>query len=168
MTIESAGTSIDPSAKKQQVLRTILETDIQSFGREADKHKKVYRACALSVIVLTAATTVIASLGLAIDKTYGRAIQFGVVVLTATTTAVSAWSETRKARELWRHEREVEYALKDILRDLDYRSATGELSEKYLDDCFNRAASVIGSSASKWARIHERSLEQKLGDNNGG
>ena len=164
MTLDSSSQAVFPGDKKQQVLREILVNDIQSFGREADKHKKVYRACASSVIVLTAATTVIASLGLALDKVYGRAIQFAVVLLTATTTAVSAWSEMRKARELWRHEREVEYALKDILRDLDYRVAAGEFSEKYLDDCFNRAASVIGSSSSKWARIHERSLEPKPSD----
>ena len=64
--------------------------------------------------------------------------------------------------------RDVEYALKDILRDLDYRSVTGESNEKYLDDCFSRAASVIGSSSSKWARIHERSLAANStdGDNN--
>jgi len=111
------------------------------------------------VIGLTAATTITASLGLALGNSYGRAIQFIVVALTATTTAVSAWAEMRKARELWRHEREVEYALKDILRDLSYRSATGPIADNYLDDCFSRAKAFIGSSSSKWARIHERSLE---------
>ena len=141
------------------MLRKILTTDIESFSREADRHKKIHRNCASSVTGLTAATTITASLGLALDNSYGRAIQFIVVALTATTTAVSAWAEMRKARELWRHEREVEYALKDILRDLSYRSATGPIADNYLDDCFSRAKAFIGSSSSKWARIHERSLE---------
>ena len=168
MTHQSSGEALFLGGKKQQALRKILEDDIRSFSGEADRHKKIYRDCASSVIVLAAATTITASLGLALDKTYGRAIQFIVVALTATTTAVSAWGEMRKARELWHHEREVEYALKDILRDLDYRSVTGESNEKYLDDCFSRAASVIGSSSSKWARIHERSLPANSteGDNN--
>jgi hypothetical protein len=144
---------------KEQVLRKILTTDIESFNSEADRHKKIHRYCASSVIGLTAATTITASLGLALGNSYGRAIQFIVVALTATTTAVSAWAEMRKARELWRHEREVEYALKDILRDLNYRSATGPIADNYLDDCFSRAKAIIGSSSSKWARIHERSLE---------
>lgn len=159
VTDQASGQAVFPGGKKLQALRMILVSDIDSFRCEADKHKKIYRACASSVIALSAATTITASLGLALDKTYGRAIQFIVVVLTAITTAVSAWAEMRKARELWRHEREVEYALKDILRDLDYRSVSGETNEKYLDDCFSRAASVMGSSSSKWARIHERSLE---------
>lgn len=158
MSHQSSDQGVFLGSKKQQALRNILESDIGSFSREADRHKKIHRTCASSVIALAAATTITASLGLALDKTYGRAIQFIVVALTSTTTAVSAWAEMRKARELWRHEREVEYALKDILRELDYRSVTGESNEKYLDDCFNRAASVIGSSSSKWARIHERSL----------
>ena len=67
------------------------------------------------MIVLNAATTITASLELALGKSYGRAIQLIVVVPTATTTAVTAWAEMRKARELWRHEREVEYVSKDIL-----------------------------------------------------
>lgn len=159
MTHQSSGQAVFLGGKKQQALRKILESDIDSFGREADKHKNIYRTCASSVIALAAATTITASLGLALDKTYGRAIQFIVVALTATTTAVSAWAEMRKARELWRHEREVEYALKDILRDLSYRSATGPIADNYLDDCFSRAKAFIGSSSSKWARIHERSLE---------
>lgn len=144
------------SNTKEQALRLILKNDIQWFHDEAGKHKRVYRQCASCVIVLTAVTTITASLGLALDKQYGRAIQFIVVALTATTTAVSAWSEMRSARELWRHEREVEYALKDILRDLDYRSAGAIADDKYLDDCFNRASSVIGSSSSKWSRIQEK------------
>jgi hypothetical protein len=152
------------SNAKEQALRKILQNDTQWFHNEAGKHKRIYRYCASSVIVLTAATTITASLGLALDKQYGRAIQFVVVALTAATTAVSAWAEMRRARELWRHEREIEYALKDILRDLDYRSAGAMIDDKYLDDCFDRASAVIGSSSSKWSRIQEKKRDSAPGD----
>jgi len=160
MTASDSGANTDQiHNKKEQVLRRILAKDILWFNDEADEHRSIYRHCASAVIALTAATTITASLGLALDKYYGRAIQFAVVALTATTTAVSAWAEMRRARELWRHEREVGYALKDILRDLDYKSAAAEIADDYLDDCFNRASIIIGSSSSRWSGIHERRLE---------
>jgi len=140
--------------RKEQALRQALNRDVRRFDTEATKHKLIYRSCALVVIVLSTMTTITASLGLLLDQRYGRTIQFTVVALTAITTAVSGWMEMRRARELWRHEREVGYALRDILRDLDYRSATGEFNDHYLDQCFERAREIIGTSSVNWKMIH--------------
>jgi hypothetical protein len=136
-------------------LRQILKAEIHRFDGQATRHKKMHRRLASSVIILTAATTILAAFGLAVEQRYGRNIQFGVVALTAVTTAVSAWSELRKASELWRHEREIAYALRDILRELDYRSATASISDDALDACFERASAMISASSSKWRGIHD-------------
>lgn len=151
---------LPPSAAKRalEVLLPVLDQDIKRFEREADVHKGIYRTCATAVIALTAATTITASLGLALDQRHARTVQFIVIALTATTTGVSAWAEMRRARELWRHEREVGYALKDIHRELSYRAATSVLSQEEVDRYFARANAIIGSSSTKWARIHEKTL----------
>ncbi|MFM7314960.1 MAG: DUF4231 domain-containing protein [Cyanobium sp.] len=149
---------LNPATQALEALRPVLDQDIQWFDREANAHKRIYRTCATAVIALTAATTITASLGLAVDARHARTLQFIVIALTATTTGVTAWAEMRRARELWRHEREVGYALKDIRRELSYRSATSSLTRKDVDDYFARACSIIGSSSDKWSRIHEKSL----------
>lgn len=137
-------------------LRDLLKTDKDRFDSESKKHKHLHRNCAVSAIALTGATTVVASLGLILDESLGRTLQFVIVVLTSTTTAAAAWAEMRRARELWQHEREVYYALVDIERELEFRSAVGALTETDLNEYFRRMAAVLGSSSEKWARIQEK------------
>lgn len=132
-------------------LRELLKANIDRFNIESQKHKDLHRTCATSTIVLTAATTIVASLGLILAKSHGRTLQFAVVVLTATTTAVAAWAEMRRARDLWQHERE-----------LDFRATIEELSEKDLNQYFRRVAAVLGSSSEKWTRIQEKKAAEQV------
>lgn len=149
-----------PARRALGVLLPVLDNDIKWFDDEATEHKRIYRRCATAVIALTAATTITASLGLALDPRYARTVQFIVIALTASTTGVSAWAEMRRVRELWRHEREVGYALKDIRRELAYRAATSAMTQEDVDGYFVRASAIIGSSATKWSRIQEKKLAE--------
>jgi hypothetical protein len=145
-------TAASPEAVRK--LLQILDSNIHWFKKQADEHKKVHRLCASTVIALTASTTITASLGLVLGKEASRVLQFLVVALTATATAVGAWSEMRRARELWRHERAVGYSLKDIRRELMFRQATSGLSAADVDAYFSRANAIISSSSSQWSLIH--------------
>lgn len=142
-------------------LRDMLKENIKRFDVESQKHKRLHRQCQSVLITLGAATTVVAGMGLILPETYGKAIQFAVLCLTAIATAVATWAETRRARELWQHEREVYYALIDIQRGVDFVAANkSELTPKDLEDFFQRMDAVLGASSLKWARIQEKKTPQ--------
>lgn len=141
-------------------LRELLKEEIERFDRESTKHKKIHRKVQTFLIVGTAAITVTAGLGLVLPG-HEKEIQFLVLLLSSIATATTAWSESRRARDLWQHEREVYYALIDIRRDLDFRSSIRVLELQEVEKLYLRAASVLGSSTAKWSRI----LEKKSDDN---
>lgn len=142
-----------------QKLREMLERDIDRFDVESTKHKLIHRRAQAAIIGLTAATAIVAGAGLIVPNV-DKAIQFAVLCLAATTTAITSWVEMRRARELWQHEREVFYALKDILRELDFYEAEGNLSAGEVEAYFQKASSILGSSTHKWSRIQEKKLEE--------
>jgi len=146
-------------ADAASTLRELLAADIERFDTESTKHKTIHRRGELVVIVTTALTTVIAGLGLVVSGRENQ-IQYTVLVLSALSTAVTSWAASRRARDLWQHEREVYYALKDILRELDFREAAAALDLHKIQELFDRSASVLGSSTAKWSRILSRKLPQ--------
>ncbi len=141
--------------------RELLNSDIRRFDEESTKHKRIHRKSQAFLIVLTASITVAAGLG-AVIPGHEKEIQFLVLLLSAVATATTAWTESRRARDLWQHEREVYYALIDIRRDLDFRSAISPLDLEELEKLYQRARSVLGSSTEKWSRI----LDKKGGGSN--
>ncbi len=146
--------------KSIEKLREILEQDIRRFDKESQKHKRLYRRAQTAVIGLTATTAVVAGAGLILPEGSGRFVQFTVLTLASFTTAVTSWLEMRRARELWQHEREVYYALKDILREVDFYDAMGAMTPEKVEAYFRQAASILGSSSQKWARIQQKRLEE--------
>jgi uncharacterized membrane protein YbhN (UPF0104 family) len=154
---------MDAAAK----LGELLQADIKRFDVESRGHKQIHRRTQVSLIFLTAAITVTAGLGLLFSG-HEREIQFLVLLLSAAATATTAWSESRRARDLWQHEREVYYALVDIRRELDFRSSIETLALDEIEKLYKRAAAVLGSSTAKWSRILEKKdgkpSETKPGD----
>lgn len=136
-------------------LRELLTDDIDRFSAESSKHKRLYRKVQATLIILTAATTVAAGLGLVIQH-HESEIQFIILALSAVATATTAWSESRRARELWQHEREVYYALIDIRRELEFRSVMKALTATEIEELFIRSALVLGSSTKKWTTILDK------------
>ncbi|MBK6964372.1 MAG: DUF4231 domain-containing protein [Bacteroidales bacterium] len=137
-------------------LRSSLDLDITRFSDESSKHKRLHRKYQRAVIILTAVTTVVAGSGLILPTESGKIVQFAVLCLTASTAAISAWSEMRRARELWQHERDIFYRLVDIRRELVFVSANRELKPQDLEDFFKKIADVLGSSTQKWSGIIEK------------
>lgn len=103
-------------------------------------------------MLLTALTTIVAGFGL-LRESYMREVQFAVLVLSAVATAITSWAASRRARELWQHEREVFYALTDTLRELDFRSSVKKLELTEVEELFARCNAILGSSTTKWSRI---------------
>ena len=137
-------------------LRSSLDIDITRFNDESSKHKRLHRRYQRGVIILTAVTTVVAGSGLILPTESGKIVQFAVLCLTASTAAISAWSEMRRARELWQHERDIYYRLVDIKRELVFVSANRELKPQDLEDFFKKITDVLGSSTQKWSGIVEK------------
>ena len=137
-------------------LRETLKTEIARFDKESTKHKDLHRCCQSVLIALTSATTIVAGMSLILPESSGKVVQFAVLCLTAITTATAAWTEMRRARDLWQHEREVYYALIDIRRGMEFIADNRALTSTELEDLFKRIDDVLGSSSQKWARIQQK------------
>jgi hypothetical protein len=144
-------------------LRDLLAADIERFDKESVKHKGIHRRADMALIAFAAATTIVAGLGLVLPGRE-REIQFAVIALSAVATGVAAWAQSRRARDLWKHEREVYYALKDLLRELDFRASVGALEMDGIEDIFRRSSAVLGSSTAKWSGILAKKIEQPSRD----
>lgn len=136
-------------------LQELLDSEIHRFDGESTKHKKIHRRCQLVLIALTALSSIISGIGLLLPES-GTQIQFVVLVTTTLATAVTAWTEMRRARELWQHEREVYYALIDVQREINFMTALRSLQDDELKQYFDKINSILGSSGQKWTRIQEK------------
>jgi hypothetical protein len=113
-------------------------------------HKKLYRNFRYVVFGLTASSTALAGLALALQQ-YRGAINVAIVFTTASIGVVTSIEGLRKAGELWIHERTVYYSLRDLERDLGYRSAE-EADPFVVDDIYQRMQEVLGSARDRWSR----------------
>jgi len=136
-------------------LLSLIDAEIQRFKDESEKHKRIHRRCQLILIALTALSAIISGSGLLLPD-WSKQIEFLVLVTTTLATALTAWAEMRHARELWQHEREVYYALKDVRREIDFVTSFRSLQEDELTDYFQRINRILGSSGQKWSRIQEK------------
>jgi hypothetical protein len=134
-------------------LRKVLVEEIERFNTHSEKHKKRHRHLQLAVVVLTAVTTVVAGAGLIAPQGSNNYVQFVVLMLAAATTAVSSWNGGQRTKDIWQHEREIYWSLKDLQREIDFRSSYKELGDADAEDYFRRAAGILGSSFSKWGGI---------------
>ena len=72
---------------------------------------------------------------------------------TALTTAITAWTETRRHRELWQHEVEIRYALTDLKRGLEFHEKLKPLTDEQLEKIFDRYLAILGDSSTRWSDI---------------
>lgn len=131
-----------------------LAADIKRFDDESKTHKGIHRKSELAILTTTALTTIAAGASLLVDG--ARILKFVVLVLSAVGTTIVSWTASRRARDLWQHERRVYYALTDLQRELEFRLALGTLSIEGLQGLFDRSAAILGSSTAKWSRIVEQ------------
>lgn len=126
------------------------------FDRQAARHRDAHRRGQAGLIVLSAAASVTAGLGLLLGATLGPQLQFAVLCLTTLGTGLAAWLELRRARELWQHERALHHALQDLEREMHFRAAQGEPSDDQVEDWFQHLQQLLGAGSERWAKIVER------------
>lgn len=124
--------------------------------RQAERHRDAYRWGQTALIVLSAAASLTAGLGLLMGPTQSPFLQFAVLCLTTVGTALGAWLEMRRTRELWQHERALHHGLQDLEREMHFRGAQGEPSEAQVDAWFERLQQLLGAGSERWAKIVER------------
>jgi hypothetical protein len=112
------------------------------------------------VFSLTACSTVLAGLALSYPKLQGT-LNMVILLVTAAIGVLTSIEGLRKPGELWIHERTTHYALKDLKRDLEYRTA--ELEQRVvLDDFFLRLQAILGAAGEKWDRNIVRGTAQNV------
>lgn len=133
------------------LLKQLVE-HIAWFDKESKAHKHLYRKLRYVMFGLTACSTALAGLALALPE-YQIPINVAIVFTTAGVGVVTSIEGLRKASELWIHERTVYYSLRDLERDLQYRSAGQEAPDPAVaDDVFERMQDVLGSARDRWSR----------------
>ena len=120
------------------------------FKKESTGHKQLYRRLRYIVFGVTACSTALSGLALALPH---MQIPFNVAIVftTAAVGVVSSIEGLRKPSELWIHERTVYYSLRDLERDLHYQLA--EQSDPTVTDrVYQRMQDVLGSARDRWSR----------------
>ena len=135
---------------KESKLRKELEKQILRFDDESTGHKRLYRRLRYAALGLTGLATVLASAALTFARLQDW-LNIAIVVVTASAGVITSIEGLRKPAELWIHERNVLYALKDLLREMNYETtATGAL--KKVDIYFNQLQHILGASKEKWTK----------------
>ncbi|MFB3897302.1 MAG: DUF4231 domain-containing protein [bacterium] len=129
-------------------LRSELQHQIERLDKESKKHKRLYRQLRYSVFILAAASTVLASTALTFPD-FQALLNLIIVFITAIVGVITSIEGLRKPAELWIHERNIYYALKDLLREVEYYSFE-EPSCKITDKYFSRMQTILGSSIEEW------------------
>ena len=135
---------------REALLAKQLEDHIAWFGKESKSHKLLYRRLRYIVFIMTACATTLAGVALAMPET-GGLVNLGVVITTAVIGVVTSIEGLRKPGELWIHERTLYYSLKDLQRELDYRTSDPDAPD-VADDVFNRMQEILGSARDRWSR----------------
>lgn len=133
---------------KHDYLQGELDGLIERFDAESNGHKRMYRRCRYAIFLLTACSTVLASLSLNLPDLQSQ-FSLAIVIISATVGAVTSFEGLRKPAELWVHERAILYSLKDIKRELEFQTAEQE-GRVSLDAFFDRVQSVLKGAGDKW------------------
>jgi hypothetical protein len=141
-----------PTGANQAALdfvRQELAFNSERFNNDSKQHKRMYRRLRGLTIIVTACSTVLAAIGVAKTELQPW-INLSIVFLTAAVGVISAFEAMRKPNELWIHERTTYYGLKDIERELQFRTRNGEPTA--IRECFERMQALLGASSEKWNR----------------
>ena len=130
-------------------LNTELTGQVKRFVDESEKHKSLYRILRYWLFGLTALSTILAGLALRAPTPARDAASLAVIVVNALAALVTSVEGLRKPADLWIHERNISYALKDLQREINYRCA-GTITDKDIDDFFARMQTILSASLEKW------------------
>ncbi|MCU0836429.1 MAG: DUF4231 domain-containing protein [Chromatiaceae bacterium] len=135
---------------KRAYLLDQLQSKINDFKKDSEKHKTLYRQLRYTVFVLTSISTVLAGLAIKLPE-FSSIISMAIVFVSAAVGVLTSIEGIRKPAELWIHERTTYYALQDLKREVEFKlgeDSSPEVTEKY----FFRTQELLGASGEKWNR----------------
>lgn len=135
---------------KGEQLHKELKEQIERFNKESTKHKRLYRMLRFTAFGLTACSTILASAALSMAGST-EWLNLAVVIATAAAGVASSIEGLRKPAELWIHERNILYSLKDLEREMKYEAAQGGTVPN-VDQYFHRLQAILSASREKWSR----------------
>lgn len=136
---------------KETKLTEELNKLITTFEDESEKHKKMYRRLRYSSFILTGVATILASTALILED-FQMGLNITIVLVTSVTGVLTSIEGLRKPAELWINERNIQYALTDLLREVEYETdSAGSLEDP--DVYFERMQQILGASKEKWSEI---------------
>jgi hypothetical protein len=132
-----------------EFLREELKCNAERFDTDSKNHKRMYRRLRGATIGVTACSSVLAAVGVAKPELQPW-INLAIVFFTAAVGVMAALEAMRKPSELWIHERTTYYGLKDLGRELEFRTRVGEKTA--IRETFERMQALLGASSEKWNR----------------
>jgi len=147
--LDEAERILQDRSRKIAFMTAELENLIAFFGKESSRHKCWYRWLRYPSIFLTACEGALATLALTFHNSQ-ETCNLIIVFISGILAILVAIEALRIPRDLWIHERQTHNALRDLLRELDYRSLESACSEQVLDAMFDQLQSILGNSGAKW------------------
>lgn len=139
----------DRCLRKIGFMMSELDKQIVGFDKESSKHKRMYRRLRYPAIVMTAFAGALATLAITFPASQLE-FNLAIVGISVALTMIVAIEALRMPRDLWIHERRIYYALKDLQRELTYRSLETSCGEQVLDAMFAQLQAILGSSGETW------------------
>ena len=136
--------------QRHDYLAKEIAKNIEWFDKESTLHKRLHRKLRYSVFGLTALASALSGVALAMPDIQ-IPMNVAIVLATVDVGVVTSIEGLRKPSELWIHERTILYSLKDLERDLNYRS-NGQVDLAVEDDVYDRLQQVLGSARERWGR----------------
>lgn len=135
---------------KEQFLLDELDSKIEDFRKDSNKHKNLYRGLRYSAFALTAILSILSGMALYYPE-FSTLFNISILAISASAGFISSLEGIRKADELWIHERTIFYELSDVKRELEYELKGNKNREKILDEAFYRFQKILNNSGEKWS-----------------
>jgi len=146
---------------KYEDFRQMLDEQIQNFSDDAEKHKRLYRACRYSVSILGALSAVLAALTFWFDD---NLVKLAVVIASSASGVIAFTEGLRKPYELWLNERSTHHSLQDLQREVQFYLDEDSTSEE-IEPYFLRRQSIVIASGQNWAAAVSTNSGMRTGPN---
>ena len=138
--------------KRHQLMKHLNEK-IAEFGKEADKHKRMYRDMRYILFTLSGLSALLAGMAAANVLPFldGNAINLLILFISASSGVITSIEGLRKPAELWILERTTHHALEDLKREVEYRFCQ-QGNGLDIDPYFRRLQDILGGAGDKWSQ----------------
>lgn len=136
--------------KQETFLLDQINQKIKDFQKDSAKHKNLHRAFRYGAFAFTAILSVLSGLALYYPSA-SQLINIAILVISATAGFVASWEGTRKADELWIHERTTLYALIDLKREWEFTILGENNKKEKRGEIFHKLQTLLNQSGEKWS-----------------